>query len=116
MVEQKWDILLDGKRVYYGTNREIQEHYDMKRAFRGSQYCKLGWRVKGVYTVAPHDKKVNDMPSDPSYDTALRLLKQYHNAFVRYDGERIKRKLARNGIKTDLVMATDGQGCVLWER
>lgn len=112
---EKWDVMDSGKVIFTGTAKQIRTRYGLK-SFCPSYAYRLGYKIRRMYDIQPHlseDEKKEQ--GDPLYDQTLRLLNQYHNAYLRKDGERVQRKLAENGILTNLVVASDRKGCVLWE-
>lgn len=111
----KWDLMDGDKVVFTGTVKQIKRAYGLQ-SFCASQHHKMGWKIHRKYDVVPHlTKEEKEKIGDPLYDQTLRLLNLYHNAYLRKDGERVQRKLAENGILTNLVVASDRKGCVLWE-
>ena len=109
-----WDVTLDGKRVFTGTDRQIAERFGLAERFRGSKYYKHAYKIKNMYRVFPHEPKREDAPKDPLYEQTKWLIEHFHNAYLRKDAERIQQKLLEEGISTELRQTSDRKGYVLW--
>ena len=109
-----WDVTLNGKLVYTGTDRQIAEHFGLENKFRGSLYCRRNYKIQHIYKVEPHKNGREDAPKDPVYEDIIRQLKITPNTIVMQDKDRIVRKLARNGIKVRAELMSDKTGWVLW--
>ena len=98
-----WDVTLDGKLVFTGTDRQIAEHFNRRN-----------YKIQHIYKVEPHKNGREDAPKDPVYEEIIRQLKITPNTIVMKDKDRIVRKLARNGIKVRAELMSDKKGWVLW--
>jgi len=113
MKAEYFDVILDGKVVFVGTNPMIAEQYGLKPSFRAKQFIDRGWKMKRIYTLAIHKEPVK-IVKDPQYEDIVRQLKITPNTIVMQDKDRIVRKLARNGIKVKAELMSDKKGWVLW--
>lgn len=113
VVPERFDVILDGKVIFVGTNTEIADHFGMQPSFRAGNLIRNGWKLKRIYTLAAHKKEVK-IVKDPQYEDIARQLKITPNTIVMHDKDRIVRKLARNGIKVRAELMSDKTGWVLW--
>lgn len=114
MVAEYYDVMLDDKVVFIGTNHEIARRYGMQQSFRANHFIKQGWKLKRIYTLVPHSKDV-PIITDPLYEQTKWLIETYRNAYLRNDAERIQKKLKKVGINTKMIPTSDRKGCVLWQ-
>lgn len=113
VVPERFDVILDGKVIFVGTNREIADHFGMKPSFRAGNLIKMGYKMQRIYNLATHTEDVK-IVDDPQYEDIARQLKITPNTIVMHDKDRIVRKLARNGIKVRAELMSDKTGWVLW--
>lgn len=114
MVSELYDVMLDGKVLFTGTNLEISLQYGMKPSFRAGHFIRNGWKLKRIYTLAEHKKDV-PVTTDPLYEQIAEKLKEQGNTICsKKNKDRIVKKLEENGIKVDATMMSDRWGYVLW--
>ena len=114
MVAEYYDVTLDGKVLFTGTNPEIARRYGMQPSFRAGHFIKQGWKLKRIYTLQEHEKDV-PITTDPLYEQIVEILQKNGNTICsKKNKDRIVKKLAYNGIKVDATMMSDKWGYVLW--
>ena len=114
MVDQYYDVTLDGRVLFTGTNLEIARRYGLQQSFRANQFISRGWKLKRIYTLVPHKTDV-PIVTDPLYEQIKDSLKMNGNTICpKKNKDRIVKKLEENGIKVDATMMSDRWGYVLW--